>query len=151
APLSTGRADLPVVLDSLVRRMLGKQVTDRPSSAGELAQELSTLAAHLRAEPAPSERASTVTLEGEWRAVALLAARLDGYDQLGERLGAAEGGGGLAPLPRVGVARPAGRSGSCPVSEAWASTLQSGTTAGSTTSRATSCSASSGSPPAKKM
>jgi class 3 adenylate cyclase/tetratricopeptide (TPR) repeat protein len=86
APLATGRADLPVVLDSLVRRMLGKQVSDRPSSAGELAQELSTLAALLRAEPAPSERAATVTLEGEWRAVALLAARLDGYDQLVERL-----------------------------------------------------------------
>src|SRR4029077_3938876 len=81
APLSSGRADLPVVLDSLVRRMLGKEVSDRPTSAGELAQELSTLAALLRAEPAPSERASTVTLEGEWRAVALLAAPLDGHEQ----------------------------------------------------------------------
>jgi tetratricopeptide (TPR) repeat protein/class 3 adenylate cyclase len=86
APLSTGRADLPVVLDSLVRRMLGKRASDRPGSAGELAQELRGLAALLRAEPARSERPSTVTLDGERRAVAVLAARLDGYDQLVERL-----------------------------------------------------------------
>jgi class 3 adenylate cyclase/tetratricopeptide (TPR) repeat protein len=86
APLSTGRTDLPVVLDSLVRRMLGKQASDRPGSAGELARELGGLAALLRAEPARSERPSSVTLEGERRAVALLAGRLDGYDQLVERL-----------------------------------------------------------------
>ncbi|HYL30517.1 MAG TPA: tetratricopeptide repeat protein [Gemmatimonadales bacterium] len=86
APLSSWRADLPGVLDSLIRRMLSKQASDRPGSAGELAQELGALAALLGADSAPSERPSTVTLEGERRAVALLAARLDGYDQLVERL-----------------------------------------------------------------
>lgn len=86
APLSTGGASLPSVLDSMVRRMLGKQPSDRPGSAGELARELGGLAALLRGEPARTERASAVTLEGERRAVALLAGRLDGYDQLVEGL-----------------------------------------------------------------
>jgi len=85
-PLSAWRADLPVVLDSLVRRMLSKQATDRPASAGELAQELGALATLLGAEPATGERPSAVTLDGERRTIALLAGRLDGYDQLVERL-----------------------------------------------------------------
>ena len=85
-PLTSWRGDLPGVLDSLVRRMLSKEVSDRPGSAGELAQELGALAALLGADSSPSERPSAVTLEGERRKVALLATRLDGYDQLVERL-----------------------------------------------------------------
>ena len=111
APLSAWRADLPAVLDGLVRRMLGKLPSDRPGSTGDLAQELSGLAALLRAEPAPSERPSTISLDGERRAVALLAARLDGYDQLVERLAPEEAERLLSRIRNVVLDAVEGRNG----------------------------------------
>ena len=86
-PISAVRRDLPASLDSMIRRLLSKEPNDRPGSAHELAQELSALGAMFPAGASRTEAGpSTRTLEGERRPVALLAARLDGYDRLVERL-----------------------------------------------------------------
>ena len=90
-PVSAIRRDLPSSLDSLIRRLLSKEPDDRPASAQELAQELAALGAMFPAGAARADAGpSTLSLEGERRPVALLAARLDGYDRLVERLDPAD-------------------------------------------------------------